>query len=148
MLCTQHPSEIALKGYPAQELTCTFHIKDNDGAEKAILVRRFLVQIGFGQFVTQQVDGDLVNISTPMHKVTIKLPFIHGWRSESCTVQSIAKILDQRIPNPSYDQIVVRQDQSATVLVHESEVLNLLKTSGQEAVFLKLHESSSLLPKR
>ena len=146
MLCTQHPSEIALKGYPAQELTCTFHIKDNDGAEKAILVRRFLVQIGFGQFVTQQVDGDLVNISTPMHKVTIKLPFIHGWRSESCTVQSIAKILDQRIPNPSYDQIVVRQDQSATVLVHESEVLNLLKTSGREAVFLKLHESSSLLP--
>jgi hypothetical protein len=145
ILCTQHPAEIGMKGYPAQELTCTFHVKDDDGTEKSILVRRFLVQLGFGQPVLQRVDGDLVSIPTPMHKVTLKLPYVHGWRQETCTIQSIAKILDARIPSPAYEQILVRQDQSATVPVHESEILNLLRTSGQEAVFLKLHGSSPLL---
>ena len=66
-------------------------------------------------------------------------------QQETCTIQSIAKILDARIPSPAYEQILVRQDQSATVLVHESEIWNLLRTSGQEAVFLKLHGSSPLL---
>lgn len=146
MLCTQHPSELGLKGYPSEEVTCSFNVKEDDGSDKTILVKRFLVQLGFGQHVHQQVDGDLVHIGTTMHKFTIKLPFIHGWRPEACTARSIAKILDQRIATAAYDHIITRQDQSATVYVHESEVQKLLRTSGQEAVFLKLHESSPLYP--
>ena len=38
MLCTQHPQELGLHGYPVQELTCTFQVREDDGTEKSIFV--------------------------------------------------------------------------------------------------------------
>jgi hypothetical protein len=38
MLCTQHPQELGLPGYPVQELTCTFQVREDDGTEKSIFV--------------------------------------------------------------------------------------------------------------
>ena len=146
MLCTQHPQELGLPLYPVQELTCTFLVKEDDGTEKSILVRRHLVQLGFGKEVTQNVTGDLVSVPTHMHKVVIKLPFIFGWRQEACTAQTFAKFLEKHIPAPAYENITVRQDQSATVYVHESEIEKLLRASGLEGIFVKLHASSNLLP--
>jgi hypothetical protein len=49
MLCTQHPQELGLPGYPVQELTWTFQVREDDGAEKSIFVRGHLVQLGFGK---------------------------------------------------------------------------------------------------
>lgn len=74
MLCTQHPQELGLRGYPVQEQTCTFQVREDDGTEKSIFVRRHLVQLGFGKPVTQNVAGDLVYIPTHMHKIVVTLP--------------------------------------------------------------------------
>ena len=81
-----------------------------------------------------------------MHKIVVKLPFLFGLRPEACNSRTIAKFREQHIPAPAYENITVRQDQSATVFAHESEIETLLRASGLEAVFLKLHEASSLLP--
>lgn len=106
------------------------------------MVKRHLIQLGFRQSVVQQADGDLVDIPTSVHKVTVNLPLL----PEACTVLNIAKILDQRIPIHAYDHIVVRRGQSATVFAHESEVQKLLRTSGKEAIFIKLRQSSHVYP--
>lgn len=146
MVCTQHPQDLGLRGYPSQEISCNFRIKDSNQTDKVIRVKRHLIQLGFGEGVTQSVDGDLVELDTPMHKITLKFPSTLGWTTEQLTVANISRILSSRIPAPAFDHIVLRLDYSATVMVHESEVGNLLKSSGCEAVFFKLHDSSKLYP--
>ena len=121
-------------------------MREDDGTEKSIFVRRHLVQLGFGKPVTQNVAGDLVYIPTHMHKIVVTLPSLFGWGPEACNARTVAKFLEQHIPAPAYENITVRQDQSATVFVHESEIETLLRASGLGAVFLELHEASSLLP--
>ena len=91
MLCTQHPQELGLPGYPVQELTWTFQVREDDGAEKSIFVRGHLVQLGFGKPVTQNVAGDLVNIPTHMRKIVVKLPSLFGWRPEACNARTARK---------------------------------------------------------
>ena len=119
-------------------------MREDDGAEKSIFVRGTSCSTRLWQ--TRHVAGDLVNIPTHMHKIVVKLPFLFGLRPEACNSRTIAKFREQHIPAPAYENITVRQDQSATVFAHESEIETLLRASGLEAVFLKLHETSSLLP--
>ena len=81
-----------------------------------------------------------------MHKIAIKMPFAMGWTAETCTARSITSCLERIIPGPSFDNLILRRDQTATVMVHESEVANLLQKSGVAGTFYKLHKSSDLLP--
>jgi len=74
-----------------QELTWTFQVREDDGAEKSIFVRGHLVQLGFGKPVTQNVAGDLVNIPTHMRKIVVKLPSLFGWRPEACNARTARK---------------------------------------------------------
>ena len=146
MLTTQPPAELGLKGYPSTHLACTINVRDDDGQIKELLVQRHLIQIGFGAHVHKAAAGDQLVIPLSMHKVVIKLPAAFGWQPDVMTGSSITKILQQHIPAPSFDSLVIRQDQSATCLVHDSEISKLLKASGIKGVFYKLHESSTFMP--
>ena len=145
MLTTQHPAELGLKGYPSAHLACTINVRDDDGQTKEHIVQRHLIQTGFGAHVHKAAAGDQVVIPS-MHKVVIKLPTAFGWQPDVMTGNSLTKILQQHIPAPSFDSLVIRQDQSATCLVHDSEIPKLLKASGVKGVFFKLHESSTFMP--
>lgn len=75
------------------------------------------------------------------------MPSSFGWTDEMCNGSTIAKYLAERIPAPAFDAIQVRMDLSATAMVHESELEKLIKSSGKDSMFIKVHdENNSALP--
>ena len=55
-----------------------------------------------------------------MHRVVIKMPACFRWTPEALTGASVAAILARHVPAPACEDILVRQDQSATAMIHES----------------------------
>ena len=146
ILTTQTPQALGLKGYLYENITCNIRVKDDEGSEKEITVRRCLIQLGFGAKVCMNAEGEQVTVPSNLRKVTVKLPAVFGWRPESIQVAAVAQLLQRHIPAPSFEEITARLDHTATVLVHESVVHTLLKASGQDGVFYKLHDSSTFMP--
>ena len=85
ILVTQHPAQVGMRGYDAQSVRCTFRVREDDGSLKALVVTRFLVQLGFGAPVCQQAEGELVSVPTCMHRVNLKMPACYGWTAEMVT---------------------------------------------------------------
>ena len=44
ILTTQTPQALGLKGYLFENITCTVRVKEDDGAEKEITIKRCLIQ--------------------------------------------------------------------------------------------------------
>jgi len=109
VLLTQHPSQIGLKGYPSNEVHCSLIIKQEDGEDKIVTVRRHLVQIGFGEPVQKLAMGPKITLPKAMIKMVAKLP-VH-----------LAKHCDFR----AIEQILCRDNFSATFMAHESVIHNL-----------------------
>ena len=55
----------------------------------------------------------------------------------------VAKFLDKIVPPGAYADILSRADTSATCRVHSDHVDSLLRHSGQQGVFIKIHKSES-----
>ena len=54
----------------------------------------------------------------------------------------VAKFLDKIVPPGAYADSLSRTDTSATCRVHSDHVDSLLRHSGQQGVFIKIHKSS------
>ena len=85
ILTTQSPQQLGLRGYASTEVQCTFRVFADDGVGKDILVKRYLVQLGFGEVVTRSVVGVQVAVPTTMHRITLKIPKIFGWTEDACS---------------------------------------------------------------
>ena len=146
ILVTQHPAQVGMRGYDAQSVRCTFRVREDDGSLKALIVTRFLVQLGFGAPVCQQAEGELVSVPTCMHRVNLKMPACYGWTPEMVTGSTVARLLEKHIPPGSYDAIVCRDSLTATCLIHFDVLDKALEASGRDSLFIKMHPDESVRP--
>ena len=146
ILVTQHPAQVGMRGYDAQSVRCTFRVREDDGSLKALVVTRFLVQIGFGAPVCQQAEGELVSVPTCMHRVNLKMPACYGWSAEMVTGSTVARMLEKHIPPGSYDAIICRDNLTATCLIHFDVLDTALAASGRDSMFIKLHPDETVRP--
>ena len=134
ILMTQPASQLGLRGYECCEVHCTILVRDDEGNQQQVCVKRHLIQLGFGSPVLRQATGDVVSIPMAMHKMVVKLPTSYGWGPEACTGSSLTTLLAKHVSDHALDSLQCRADQSATVLVHESAIHALLKASGVDSV--------------
>lgn len=81
-----------------------------------------------------------------MHKVVAKFPPSFNWFPEMIT-GTVTSLLQEHVHEAAIEDILVRPEMfSATMLIHESEVDKLLRASGQNGVFYKMHKSSQFRP--
>ena len=143
ILTTQPASQLHMDGYTCREVFVRINVRTNDGDYKELNVRRYLIQVGFGDEVTQVALGDLVELPETMIKCVAKMPQYFGWSLDTIKGSTISDMLSKRIDIRAVEQIQCREDGSATFLIHESFVPALLKSSGQDAMFIKIHSSAA-----
>lgn len=150
VLLTQDPVQLGLKGYKFESVQFTVRVRDDDGRLKPVSLERFLVQLGFGDAVRQTATGDIiVQLPTCMHKFVAKFPSLHGWQPEMITGTTVSKLLEKHLPQGSFTEILPRVNEktlTATFRGHSDLIDTILKMSGQDAVFYKLHESERCRP--
>ncbi|CAE7255907.1 unnamed protein product [Symbiodinium natans] len=150
ILTTQHTQALGLKHYPCAKVTCLLRVRDEHGDFIEVTVQRHLIQLSFGLSfgppVTMAAEGEQILLAVPMHRAVIKMPACFGWTPEALTGASVAAILARHVPAPACEDILVRQDQSATAMIHESVLPKLLQCSGKDGVFFKTHATSSYFP--
>ena len=149
VLLAQDPPALGLRGYDFEAVQCSFRVRLDDGSYKTTTVERFLCQLGFGSPVRLIATGDIVHLPTCMHRFVAKFPSVYGWQEEMITGTTIAKLLQKQLPNGSFFEILPRtggKSLSATFRAHSDVVDTILRMSGTDAVFYKLHESENIRP--
>ena len=141
ILTTQPASQLHLTGYSCREVFIRIQIRTSEGDIKEVTVRRYLTQLGFGAEVTLSTVGDQIAMPETMIKCVAKMPAFFGWTPDAIKGNTVADMLSKRVDIRAVEQIQCTEDGSATFLVHESFVPELLKASGQDAMFLKVHFS-------
>lgn len=120
VLVTQHPSQIGLKGYPSNEIHCSIMVKQDDGENKIITVRRHLVQIGFGEPVQKIAVGAKIIVPEVMVKMVAKMPPYFGWTEDAIRGSTLSTHLAKICDLHAIEQILCRDNYSATFMAHES----------------------------
>ena len=117
------------------------------GAERnQVTVERYLVQLGFADQVQLRQEGDEVKVGVTMCKMTAKCSkHRDGWQEGPIPAGILSAFLDKLIPANAYSDIQSRNDGSFTFLSHESFCEPLLKASGTDGIFLKMHASQEKL---
>ena len=149
VLLSQEPSTLGLRGYNSEVVQCTFRIRLDDGSFKNTVVERFLCQLGFGSPVCLVATGDVIHLPTCMHKFVAKFPSIYGWQEDMITGATITQLLQNKLPAGSFSEILPRtaaSSLSATFRAHSDVVDTILRMSGSDAVFYKLHDSERIRP--
>jgi hypothetical protein len=142
ILTTQSASQLHLNGYNCREVYVRIQVRTSEAEIKEVTVKRFLIQVGFGAEVSQTIVGDQVTLPKSMVKCVTKLPRFFGWSNDSVKGSTITDLLSNRVDIRAVEQVQCREDLSATFMIHESFVTQLMKTSGREGVFFKIHSSS------
>ena len=140
ILVTRDPDSVGLRGYPRQKVRCGLSVMGSEGIRIHTEVDRFMVQLGFGEPVHQNMRGVEVALLTTMVKMVIKLPERHGWPSGPHPASVIISELSAYVPEAAVSDIVPREGPSASFLLHSDFVDVLLKNSGKRGTFFKSGE--------
>lgn len=149
VLLSQDPSSLGMRGYHSEIISCNIRVLKDDGTLQVVQVERFLTQLGFGEHVLQVACGTLVHLPTCMHKCVAKFPAMFGWTADMITGSTISQILQKHLPQGSFTEIQPRlhdKTLSATFRAHSDLIDTVLKISGQDRIFYKLHDSETVRP--
>lgn len=141
-IVTMQPGyELYLKGAHSSEIWCHIQVPGDSGPT-VVYVKRFLTQLGMdpANRVSMDTQGlTIIQQATTMQKLALKFDVKGGWDLESINGIIVSDLLRSLISETAFDQVNVRVDGSATVLVHRTCVEKLLRHSGQSYVFIKPH---------
>ena len=137
ILTVQQPSELGLHGFPRQRVQCRISAMTETGERKEIMVERWLIQLGYGQSVVQNMQGELVNVFVTMKSCIAKFSPRFGWPVGQISASIAAHEIFKHIPEPAVADITSRETQSVAFLVHGDYCQILLKASGIGGVFYK-----------
>jgi hypothetical protein len=146
LVVTEPPEALGLRGYPRERITCTISYVNDHGQRDTTRVQKFLVQIGFGPPVCQLFHGQRVQIMTTMRPMIAKFPSRHHWHPGQIPASTVANEVSQHIPTQAIDDIICRETQSASLLVHIDYIDALLCASGVNGAFYKLKLSAEESP--
>ena len=100
-------------------------------------VDRFMVQLGFGEAVYQNMRGVEFSLLSTMVKMIIKLPERHGWPSGPHPASVSISELAAYVPEAAVSDILPREGPSASFLLHSDFVGVLLQNSGKRGTFFQ-----------
>ena len=141
MLITTDPSSLGLGSYPHSQVECTIILNDNS-EEKEVRVNRWCVQLGFTARVLRVAEGPKVTLSQTMLRMVCKQPEAFGWSAES-RARNITEVLEKHgVSLVGISEIQVRSDISSTFLAHSNLAERILRLSGVDGTFFKVHANS------
>eukprot|EP00438_Fugacium_kawagutii_P010859 Skav216243 [mRNA] locus=scaffold20:18896:20062:- [translate_table: standard] len=143
IVTSQPASELYMPAAHCKEVFCSIVVQSDSGPTR-VTVKRYLIQLGMDpdSVVTMDTeDLDTIQESITMVKVVVRFDSRGGWDPQMLRAVIVSDYLKQNMPDTAFSSIVVREDGSATALVHASKVTDLLKKSGQAHVYCKPHVS-------
>eukprot|EP00434_Breviolum_minutum_P037275 symbB.v1.2.033046.t1/scaffold4051.1/size47670/7 len=122
------PSEISVMG--------------DGGIRTEARVHRFLVQLGSGDPVQMLMQGALVTMYTTMVSMVAKFSLRHHWPPGPIPASVVIDEISSHVSSSAVDDILSRQDQSVSFLLHGDLVEQLLRASGPKGVFYKIRKDT------
>ena len=135
-----------MKGYTSTPVACTLIFVGSDGVRTRTVARKYLTQLSRGGTAPVQMgeEGEaVVDEVRTMVRVVIEFAQSSGWTPTKIRPMMVADILRELIGPESFEDIVCREDGSATVQIFEDDVRRVLKKSGISGVFLKTAASET-----
>ena len=130
--------------YMSVPVRCSLAVQTEDGSREVVEVAKFLTQLGFGPKVSRAVSGPLVQAPCTMTKVTIKFDTATGLEPSDLTGKTVATALSKHIQDGLFLDINVRRDLTATVMVQDAVLDQLMQGSGYEHIYYKVHINEPL----
>ncbi|CAK9030661.1 unnamed protein product [Durusdinium trenchii] len=146
VLVVQSPDELHLKGYPRSKVKCTYSVCTEGAERRHIQVERFLVQLGFADQVRMSPAGEELVVGITMTKMQAKCSGHRGWQEGSAPAGMLASWLDKVTPSVAYAEIQARMDSAFTFMCHSDFCDTVLRASGTEGIFTKVHQRHSSEP--
>ena len=138
MVTTQSARDLGIP-YPSQEVRCSLEVSTPDGSKETVETNKFLTQLGYGRPVERVTHGPCVQAPRTMHKVVARFDSPTGLQDGELTGRIVAEAVCKHIHSALFVDVVVRQDNTCTLMVQDSAVHTLLKASGQHHVYFRLH---------
>ena len=137
ILVVQNPDELGMRGYPRSMVTCSLSVAGADGQREIVTVKRWLVQLGFGEPARRVVEGEEVVMPTTMKRMTAKFSKLRGWDDGTFPASVMMAYIAKYVPDLAIDQVQARMNGSFSFLCHVDLVEELLRASGIDGVYFK-----------
>lgn len=128
-----------MRGYPRSRIRCTFDICTDEGDRQQVSVDRYLMQLGFSQHVHMTATGSALSIPATVKKMVAKCSTHRGWPAGQNPAAILSDFLARFIPREAFSEIISRNS-SYTFLCHVTYCDAILKISGTDGIFTKMHE--------
>eukprot|EP00435_Cladocopium_sp_Y103_P057287 s1703_g19.t1 len=141
IVTSQPAHELYMGAAPCREIYCSLLVPTESGITK-VSVKKYLIQLGIASGA--QVQMETANLQTiqesiTMNKVVIRFNPHGGWEPKMMRAIIVSDYLRNYMPESAFSNIVIREDGSATALVHSSKMISLLRHSGEAHVYCKPH---------
>ena len=143
ILTSENPDLLGLRGFPRQEVFCNYSIMAENAERKNVQVRKWLTQLGYGQYVVQKLVGPTVQLYSTMKEMIVKFSPHHQWPVQKMPANIIVAELSQIVPEHAISDVQPRESVSASFLCHAQYVDELMRSSGRRGIFLKEKKGSS-----
>ena len=142
MVISQDPDSLSMRGYPRTRVYCQISVMGDGGIRTEARVHRFLVQLGSGDSVQMLMQGALVSMYTTMVSMVAKFSLRHHWPPGPIPASVVIDEISSHVSSSAVDDILSRQDQSVSFLLHGDFVEQLLRASGPKGVFYKIRKDT------
>lgn len=140
IVTTQPAKELGIP-YPSVDVRCSLEVSNQEGSREIVEVNKFLTQIGYGSPVELATTGPCIVAPRTMHKCVARFDLPTGLQEGELTGRIVAEAVSKHI-NPAYFvDVNARQDNTATLMVQDVAVHDLLRASGQDHVYFRLHST-------
>ena len=139
VVLVQSPDELGLRAYPRDFIICTLLVPSLNGEIASVRAKRWLVQLGFGPRVEMIAEGTEISMPIHMLKMVCKLSPLRGWISGFHPAAIFMEQIVAHVPEAAVDSVICRENGTCTFLCHESVSSKLLKASGCNGAFFKVH---------
>ena len=146
ILLVQDPDDLHLQGYPRSKVKCTYSVCGPGAERQAVSVERHLVQIGFAEPVSMTKHGEEVAIGITLKKMQAKCSKNRGWQDSTIPAGILTSWLEKFIPTEAFATVQSRMDGSFTFMCHQDYCEAVLRASGTDGVFAKMHQDSQHEP--
>ena len=105
ILTSENPDLLGLRGFPRQEVFCTYSIMAENAECKNMQVRKWLTQLGYGQFVAQKLFGPTVQLYSTMKEMIVKFSPRQQWPVQKMPANIIVEERSQIVPEHAISDV-------------------------------------------
>lgn len=140
VVTSQPARELGLP-YPSVQVRCSLNVATPEGTREVVEVTKYLTQLGYGDQVEQRTAGPCLTLPKTMHKCVVRFDTLSGITAGELTGRIVAETVSKHIHPAMFIDVVVRQDGTATLMVQDASIPDLLRASGKDHVYFRIHSS-------